>query len=59
MHGMLEVSVQTSHYEEPLDVPLIPSDPPVPRTNPIEAVHAQIETFLSSFAAGTRVVITE
>jgi hypothetical protein len=57
MHGMLEVSLQTSRFAEPLDVPLQPEEPPVSRVNPIETVHAQIETFLAGFGAGGPVVI--
>jgi dienelactone hydrolase len=57
MHGMYEVAQQTSRYAAPLDVPLLLVDPPVARTNPIEAVHVQIETFLASFGSGGPVVI--
>jgi hypothetical protein len=57
MHGMYEVARQTSRYAAPLDVPLVLADPPVLRTNPIDAVHVQIETFLASFASGGPVVI--
>jgi hypothetical protein len=57
MHGMLEVQSQKSQYQDPLDVPLRPGSAMV-RENPVEAVHAQIETFLSTYAAGGPVVIT-
>jgi hypothetical protein len=57
MHGMLEVARQTSRYAEPLDVPLKPADAPLSRANPLESVHAQIETFLATFAAGGPVTV--
>jgi hypothetical protein len=58
MHGMLEVQSQKSQYQDPLDVPLRPGAATV-RENPVEAVHAQIETFLSTYAAGGPVMITD
>jgi len=50
MHGMLEVHVQSSRFAPPLEPPLALREAPVEVENPIEAVHAQIETFLRTFA---------
>jgi pimeloyl-ACP methyl ester carboxylesterase len=49
MHGMLEVHTQASRFEPPLLPPLVPRAAQVGVDNPIDDVHAQIETFLRSF----------
>lgn len=57
MHGMLEVASQPSHFEAPLQPPLMPREPPVTLHNPIAPVHAQIETFLSTHRVDGHAVI--
>jgi hypothetical protein len=49
MHGMLEVRMQTSSFEEPLVPPLVARAVPTSVSNPIVAVHDQIEMFLRTF----------
>lgn len=44
-HGMLEIASQPSTHEPPLVPPLIERGEPIVVTNPIAAVHAQIEAF--------------
>ncbi|HET6582720.1 MAG TPA: hypothetical protein VFG69_04720 [Nannocystaceae bacterium] len=56
MHGMLEVSRQSSRWDEPLEPPLVARDATT-ITNPIEGVHAQIEGFLTSFREDGRATI--
>ena len=50
MHGMLEVTVQSSRFAPPLLPPLSTRATPLDIENPIARVHDQIETFLRSFA---------
>src|SRR5205085_2646163 len=56
MHGMLEVSQQSSRWEEPLEPPLVGRDTTT-ITNPIAAVHEQIGVFLTSFLLDGRATI--
>lgn len=49
MHGMLEVEVQRSIWQEPLVPPLASLDAPEHVVNPIREVHDQIEAFLAAF----------
>lgn len=50
MHGMLEVSQQSSHWAEPLAPPL-QSRTTIAIDNPVVAVHQQIAVFCASFAS--------
>lgn len=59
MHGMLEVSRQSSSWQPPLLPPLVERDAALAIDNPIVAVHAQIEGFLRSFAEDGHATITE
>ncbi len=56
MHGMLEVSLQSSKWAAPLEPPLVPRDATVV-SNPIDAVHAQIRVFLTSWREDGRATI--
>jgi hypothetical protein len=57
MHGMLEVSQQSSRWADPLVPPLQERPSPQTIANPIAAVHGQIETFLRSFRESGRATI--
>jgi len=57
MHGMLEVSRQSSRWADPLVPPLVERDAPQSITNPIEPVHAQIEVFLTTYRQDGRAAI--
>lgn len=50
MHGMLEVSQQSSHWAEPLAPPLHDRSATT-IDNPVDAVHRQIAVFCASFAS--------
>lgn len=56
MHGMLEVSRQSSRWDDPLEPPLVARDATT-ITNPIAGVHRQIEVFLTSFREDGRATI--
>jgi dienelactone hydrolase len=56
MHGMLEVSQQSSHFAEPLVPPLQERDPTT-IDNPVAAVHQQIAVFCRSFRDDGRATI--
>jgi hypothetical protein len=56
MHGMLEVSRQSSRWAAPLDPPLVMRDD-TSVENPIVAVHEQIEVFLSTYRLDGRATI--
>ncbi len=47
-HGMLEVLGADSAWEPPYELPLMRRASPMSYDNPIEAVHAEIEAFLST-----------
>lgn len=47
-HGMLEVQDQMSAWQPPYEPPLMPRTPVLPVTNPLAAIHLEIETFLAS-----------
>jgi Phosphodiester glycosidase len=56
MHGMLEVSRQSSHWAEPLEPPLVERSS-VALDNPTAAVHHQIAAFSGSFLRDGRATI--